>query len=105
MERTLAIIKPDAVRRGLTGDILKRIESAELNIVGLRKIQLSLRERARSHSLSRGEATTSQAASRERSLDEIHIVERVMARPKKLVTRIAENPAHPESASLNNSRA
>ena len=26
MERTFAIVKPDAVRRGLTGDILKRIE-------------------------------------------------------------------------------
>ena len=41
MERTLAIVKPDAVRRSLTGDILKRIETAELKIVGLRKIQLS----------------------------------------------------------------
>jgi len=41
MERTLAIVKPDAVRRGLTGDILKRIEASELKIVGLRKIQLS----------------------------------------------------------------
>lgn len=41
MERTLAIVKPDAVRRELTGDILKRIESSELKIVGLRKIQLS----------------------------------------------------------------
>ena len=41
MERTLAILKPDAVRRGLTGDILKRIESSELKIVGLRRIQLS----------------------------------------------------------------
>jgi len=41
MERTLAIVKPDAVRRGLTGDILKRIEAAELKIVALRKIRLS----------------------------------------------------------------
>ena len=41
MERTLAIVKPDAVRRSLTGDILKRIESAELKVVALRKIQLS----------------------------------------------------------------
>src|SRR5882762_3456439 len=41
MERTLAIVKPDAVRRGLTGDILKRIEASELKIVALRKIQLS----------------------------------------------------------------
>jgi nucleoside-diphosphate kinase len=41
MERTFAIVKPDAVRRGLTGDILKRIEAAGLTIVALRKIHLS----------------------------------------------------------------
>lgn len=41
MERTLAIVKPDAVRRGLTGDILKRIEAAGLTIVAMRKIHLS----------------------------------------------------------------
>src|SRR5271166_5529495 len=41
MERTLAIVKPDAVRRGLTGDILKRIEASGLTIAALRKIHLS----------------------------------------------------------------
>jgi nucleoside-diphosphate kinase len=41
MERTFAIVKPDAVRRGLTGDILKRIEAAGLTIVALRKVHLS----------------------------------------------------------------
>jgi len=41
MERTLAIVKPDAVRRRLSGDILKRIEASGLTIVALRKIQLS----------------------------------------------------------------
>jgi nucleoside-diphosphate kinase len=41
MEQTLAILKPDAVRRGLTGDILKRIESSGLKIVAMRKLQLS----------------------------------------------------------------
>jgi nucleoside-diphosphate kinase len=41
MERTLAIVKPDAVRRGLTGDILKRIEASGLAIVAMRKIHLS----------------------------------------------------------------
>ncbi|MGA3230352.1 MAG: nucleoside-diphosphate kinase [Candidatus Binatus sp.] len=40
MERTLAIVKPDAVRRGLTGDILKRIEASGLTIVALRKLHL-----------------------------------------------------------------
>ncbi len=41
MERTLAIVKPDAVSRGLTGDILKRIESAGLSIRALRKLHLA----------------------------------------------------------------
>jgi nucleoside-diphosphate kinase len=41
MERTLAIIKPDAVSRGLTGDILKRIEASGLRVLALRKIHLT----------------------------------------------------------------
>ncbi len=41
MERTLAIIKPDAVSRNLTGDILKRIEAAGLRICALELMQLT----------------------------------------------------------------
>ncbi len=41
MERTFAIVKPDAVRRGLTGDILKRIEASGLTIAAMRKLHLS----------------------------------------------------------------
>jgi nucleoside-diphosphate kinase len=41
MERTFAIIKPDAVARHLAGDILKRIEGNGLRIVGLRLVQLT----------------------------------------------------------------
>jgi nucleoside-diphosphate kinase len=41
MERTFAIVKPDAVRRGLTGDVLKRIEASGLSIAGMRKLHLS----------------------------------------------------------------
>jgi nucleoside-diphosphate kinase len=41
MERTLAIVKPDAVSRGLTGDILKRIEASGLAISALRKLKLA----------------------------------------------------------------
>ena len=40
-ERTLAIVKPDGVAKGATGEILKRIEAAGLRIVGLKKVQLS----------------------------------------------------------------
>jgi nucleoside-diphosphate kinase len=41
MERTFAIIKPDAVERNITGKILSRIEGAGFRIVGMKKIQLS----------------------------------------------------------------
>ena len=36
VERTLAIIKPDAVKRGLTGDILSRIHAAKFQIVAIK---------------------------------------------------------------------
>lgn len=41
MERTLAIIKPDAVARHLTGDILKRIEASGLMLSALRLAHLT----------------------------------------------------------------
>jgi len=41
MERTFAIIKPDAVERKLAGKILDRIEANGFNIVGMKKIKLS----------------------------------------------------------------
>jgi len=40
-ERTLAIIKPDAVSRNLTGEILKRIEAAGLRICALKLMHLT----------------------------------------------------------------
>lgn len=39
-ERTLVILKPDAIQRGLTGEIIKRIESTGLKLVAL-KIQIA----------------------------------------------------------------
>ena len=36
MERTLILIKPDAVQRGLIGEVLGRLEARGLRIVGLR---------------------------------------------------------------------
>jgi nucleoside-diphosphate kinase len=41
VERTLAIIKPDAVARGLAGDIIKRIEGAGLKVRGMRLMRLT----------------------------------------------------------------
>jgi nucleoside-diphosphate kinase len=47
MERTFAIIKPDAVGRGLAGDIIKRIEQSGLKIRAMRLTQLSLAQAER----------------------------------------------------------
>ena len=41
MERTLAIVKPDAVERGHSGEILKRIEAQGLTISALKKLHLA----------------------------------------------------------------
>jgi nucleoside-diphosphate kinase len=41
VERTLAIIKPDAVERGLTGEILSRIHAAKFKIVAIKSLRLS----------------------------------------------------------------
>ena len=41
MERTLAIVKPDAVRRGFIGDILKRIEASGLKLRALKLMHLT----------------------------------------------------------------
>jgi nucleoside-diphosphate kinase len=40
-ERTLSIIKPEAVQKGLIGEILKRFESAGLKIVAARLVRLT----------------------------------------------------------------
>jgi len=41
MERTFAIIKPDAVRKQHTGAIIRRIEEAGFTIKAMRKVSLS----------------------------------------------------------------
>ena len=41
VERTFAIIKPDAVERNLTGALLGKIEGAGFKIVGMKKLRLT----------------------------------------------------------------
>ncbi|MEJ2291449.1 MAG: nucleoside-diphosphate kinase, partial [Deinococcales bacterium] len=48
MERTFAMVKPDGVRRGLVGDVVKRLESKGFRIVGMKLMQIS-RELAERH--------------------------------------------------------
>ena len=41
MERTLILLKPDAVQRGLVGDVLGRFEKKGLKIAGMKLMQIS----------------------------------------------------------------
>lgn len=40
MERTLIIAKPDAVQRGLVGEIIKRLETKGLKLIGMKMASL-----------------------------------------------------------------
>jgi len=41
IERTLAILKPDCVRKKLAGEVIARIENAGFKILGMKKIRLA----------------------------------------------------------------
>lgn len=48
MDRTLVIAKPDAVQRGLTGEIIRRLEARGLKLVGMKMMAIG-QELARRH--------------------------------------------------------
>jgi nucleoside-diphosphate kinase len=41
MERTLSIIKPDGVGRNLIGEVIKRLEANDLNIIAMKMVHLT----------------------------------------------------------------
>lgn len=54
IERTLAIVKPDAVRKGYLGRVLARIEAEGLRIVGLKLVHLTLAQAEGFYAVHRG---------------------------------------------------
>ncbi len=54
MERTLVIIKPDGVQRGLAGDIISRFERRGLRIAALKLMQISLELAQRHYAVHKG---------------------------------------------------
>jgi nucleoside-diphosphate kinase len=44
MERTLAIIKPDGVLRGISGEVIKRLEAGGFKIVAMKMVQLTKKQ-------------------------------------------------------------
>ena len=41
MEKTLSIIKPDGVSKGLIGEVIKRLEKSELKIIAIKMLKMS----------------------------------------------------------------
>jgi len=41
MERTLSIVKPDGVARGVIGEVVKRLEANDLNIIAMKMIHMT----------------------------------------------------------------
>lgn len=54
METTLVIIKPDAVQRGLIGEIIMRLEKRGLKIVGMKLMQIDQALAERHYDIHRG---------------------------------------------------
>ena len=44
MERTLAIVKPDGVSRGLIGEVIKRLEGNDFKILALKMLHLTKKQ-------------------------------------------------------------
>ena len=54
MERTLILVKPDAVQRGLIGQIVARFEQRGLKLVGMKFLQMSRDLAARHYAVHKG---------------------------------------------------
>lgn len=54
MERTLAIIKPDGVSRGIIGEVIKRLENNDFKIVAMKMLHLSKKQAEGFYAVHRG---------------------------------------------------
>jgi len=54
MERTLAIIKPDGVRRSLIGEVISRIEKQGFRIIAMKMIKMSKKQAEGFYEVHRG---------------------------------------------------
>ena len=56
MERTLLIVKPDGVVRGLVGEVISRVERKGLKIVALKMMRLSKEKAEELYSVHKGKS-------------------------------------------------
>ncbi len=54
MERTLVIVKPDGVQRGLVGEVISRIERRDLRLIGMKFMQVSEELAAQHYAIHKG---------------------------------------------------
>lgn len=54
MERTLCMVKPDGVARGLIGEVIRRFERVGLRVAALRMVRLDKREAEAFYAVHRG---------------------------------------------------
>lgn len=54
MQRTLVLVKPDGVQRGLVGEIIRRLESRGLKIIAMKMIRMSSNLAAQHYAEHRG---------------------------------------------------
>ncbi len=54
VERTLAILKPDCVRKNLQGEVLSRIQKAGFKVLGLKQLRLTTRSAGAFYAVHRG---------------------------------------------------
>lgn len=56
LETTLVLLKPDAVKRNLTGEIIRRFEQKNLTIIGLKMLRLNVEQAEKHYAEHRGKA-------------------------------------------------
>ncbi|MGC8609214.1 MAG: nucleoside-diphosphate kinase, partial [Thermoplasmata archaeon] len=53
-ERTLVLIKPDGVKRHIIGEIIKRFEDKNLNIIAMKYMKMTKAQAERHYSVHKG---------------------------------------------------
>ena len=56
MERSLVLVKPDAIQRGLSGEIISRLEEKGLKIVAMKMLHMDKNLAQRHYAIHRGKA-------------------------------------------------
>lgn len=56
MKRTLSIVKPDGVEKGLIGEVIKRVEDNGLKVIGLKMVTMSKKEAEGFYAVHRGKS-------------------------------------------------